>query len=68
MGDGAVRAWLCRIEVPDDQLASVLAVRQLLLRELTALGYRSITLDLHGFASGSFNALLKGAELRQGRP
>jgi uncharacterized protein len=59
---GAARGWLCRIEVPEAELAKVLAARGTLLPALRALGYASVTLDLAGFASGGFNALLAGGE------
>jgi uncharacterized protein len=59
---GAARGWLCRIEVPEAELARVLAARAALVPALRALGYASVTLDLAGFASGGLNALLAPAE------
>jgi uncharacterized protein len=37
----------------------VLEHRETIERELTALGYRYVTLDLKGFRSGSLNEVLK---------
>jgi len=62
---GNTRGWLCRIEVPESELAAVLNARAALLPALRALGYASVTLDLAGFASGGFNALLAGGERTQ---
>ena len=62
------RGHLCRIEVPDADLARVLAARAELLPALRALGYANVTLDLAGLASGGFNRLLSGAELAAARP
>ncbi len=56
--DGSPRGFLCRIEVPLPALAEVVAQRDILVRELRALGYLNVTLDLAGLASGGFNALL----------
>lgn len=55
---GGGRGFLCRIEVPEDDLARVLAARNLLLPALRKLGYVNISLDLAGLVSGGFNRLL----------
>ena len=49
---------VARLEVPLDQLALALQpdVRAALVRELLALGFRYVALDLEGFRSGSLNA------------
>jgi uncharacterized protein len=52
------RGSLCRIEVPEADLARLLACRAELLPALRGLGYLSVSLDLAGLASGGFNALL----------
>ncbi len=57
-GSGPVRGHLLRIEVPVDDLARVVASREILLPALRACGYANVTLDLAGFASGGYNALL----------
>ncbi len=61
---GAPRGWLCRIEVPEDEIARVVAARGSLVAAIRAIGYQSVTLDLAGLASGGFNALLTAAERR----
>ena len=55
---GGGRGYLCRIEVPANDLGRVLAAREALLPALRQLGFLSITLDLAGLVSGGFNALL----------
>jgi uncharacterized protein len=50
---------IARIEVPADEFPRVLEHRETIERELTALGYRYVTLDLKGFRSGSLNEVLK---------
>lgn len=59
---GGGRGHLCRIEVPDADLAAVLAMRAQLLPRLRALGYANVCLDLAGLQSGGFNRLLGPAE------
>lgn len=59
---GGGRGHLCRIEVPDVDLARVLAARAELVPALRALGYANVALDLAGLASGGFNGLLSSAE------
>ena len=46
---------LVRIEVPVDDLPSVLARRSEVVAAVQAAGYRYVTLDLEGFRSGSLN-------------
>ena len=48
-----------RIEVPVGQLAAAAGHAQELVRALTALGYRYVTLDLAGLRSGNLNAALR---------
>jgi uncharacterized protein len=57
---------LARIELPLDALPRALDpdARQHIVRELRELGFRSVTLDLEGFRSGSLNQLVPLAELR----
>jgi PP-loop superfamily ATP-utilizing enzyme len=55
---GAGRGYLCRIEVPDADLARVLAARASLLPALARIGFLNVTVDLAGLVSGGFNALL----------
>jgi uncharacterized protein len=51
---------LARIEVPLEELSRLLdpQVRDELVRQLVALGFKFVTLDLQGFRSGSLNALV----------
>lgn len=46
---------ICRIEAGSDELALLLepTVRETILRELTAAGYRYVTMDLAGYRTGS---------------
>lgn len=60
--DGSPRGFLCRIEVPGAELERVIAVRESLVPRLRALGYLNVTLDLAGFASGGFNAMLAAGD------
>ena len=50
---------MARIEVPGDDLARVLEVRQTVVESLEALGYTYVALDLRGFRSGSMNEVLR---------
>jgi len=52
---------LCRIELDVNDLAAVLdpKTRETLIREITALGYRYVTLDLAGYRTGSTAAPLE---------
>ncbi len=56
---------LARIELTRDELPRALSLELFdrISRELRALGFRYITLDLEGFRSGSMNALLPVSEL-----
>jgi uncharacterized protein len=65
VGEG--RGALLRIEVPEDDLARVLAARATLLPALSRIGYANVSLDLAGLRSGGFNELLTPVELRLGR-
>jgi uncharacterized protein len=51
---------LARIEVPEDEIARMSRpeARAEAVRQLQALGYRYVTLDLQGFRSGSLNEVL----------
>jgi uncharacterized protein len=60
VGDG--RGFLCRVEVPEDQLGRVVEQRLELVRALRAIGYAQVALDLAGLQSGGFNALLRAEE------
>jgi uncharacterized protein len=55
---------LARIEVAADELSGVLApeIRAVIVRDLKALGYRYVTIDLQGYRTGSLN---EGLLLRQ---
>jgi uncharacterized protein len=48
---------VARLELADEQLPRALhaEVRERLVRELKAIGYRYISLDLQGYRSGSLN-------------
>lgn len=61
---GSARGWLCRIEVPEADLAQVVTQRAAIVSGIRALGYANVTLDLAGLASGGFNRLLATAERR----
>jgi uncharacterized protein len=50
---------VARIEVPPEEIPLVIEHRESIERELRALGYRYVTLDLKGFRSGSLNEGLK---------
>jgi pyridinium-3,5-biscarboxylic acid mononucleotide sulfurtransferase len=49
-----------RIEVPSDDLASVVARRHEVSRAVHLAGYRYVTLDLDGFRTGNLNDALAG--------
>jgi uncharacterized protein len=57
IGDGT--RYLCRLEVPVEDLPRIVELRTLLVPALTRLGYVNVTLDLNGFHSGGFNELLR---------
>jgi len=46
---------LARIEVPQEDIASVAAMRQGIVERFKSLGYTYVSLDLQGFRSGSMN-------------
>ena len=56
--NGNARGWLCRVEVPEDDLSRVLEHRRAIVEGLARIGYANATLDLAGLASGGFNRLL----------
>ncbi|MGQ9820264.1 MAG: ATP-dependent sacrificial sulfur transferase LarE [Thermogutta sp.] len=57
---------LARIEVPVAELSRLLepALREALLEELRAAGFKFVTLDLMGFRSGSLNQLVPAESLQ----
>lgn len=57
---------LARIEVPVEELSRLLepALRESLVEELTAAGFKFVTLDLMGFRSGSLNQLVPAESLQ----
>jgi uncharacterized protein len=55
---GAGRGYLCRIEVPEADLARLLDQRHALLPVLRRIGFLNVTVDLAGLVSGGFNSLL----------
>jgi uncharacterized protein len=46
---------LARVEVPDNELAGLVAGREDVVRVVKAAGYRYVTVDLEGFRSGNLN-------------
>ncbi len=48
-----------RIELPVPELARLLSVRDQVVRELKAIGFKFVTVDLEGLRSGSLNALIE---------
>lgn len=52
------RGFLCRIEVPKADLPRLVALTDQVVPAIRALGYANVTIDLAGFTSGGFNALL----------
>jgi uncharacterized protein len=49
---------LARIEVPADEMAQLLRLREQILQPLRALGYTYVTVHIAGFRSGSMNEML----------
>jgi pyridinium-3,5-biscarboxylic acid mononucleotide sulfurtransferase len=47
-----------RIEVPVDDLATIVAQREAVIAAVRSVGYRYVTLDLEGLRSGNLNAAL----------
>jgi uncharacterized protein len=60
---------LARVELPLDVLSAALVpeVRHQIVVELKRLGFRAVTVDLEGFRSGSFGALVP-LELKTAKP
>lgn len=60
---------LARIEVPPDQIARLASdgVRGALVRDLYALGFKRVTIDLAGFESGNLNTLVPLESLGRSR-
>ncbi len=56
--EAAPKGWLCRIEVPDDQIPRLVELRTVVVPALRRIGYANVTVDLAGFVSGGFNRLL----------
>jgi len=52
---------VARVEVPEADLAAVLARRGAVIEAVKAAGYAYVALDLEGFRSGSLNRVLVGA-------
>lgn len=50
---------IARVEVPAGSIEDILRAREAVVRELRALGYAFVCLDLEGFKSGSMNRLLR---------
>lgn len=57
---------LARIEVPVEELSRLMehALREALVEELVAAGFKFVTLDLMGFRSGSLNQLVPAESLQ----
>ncbi|QDT68562.1 hypothetical protein MalM25_14850 [Planctomycetes bacterium MalM25] len=60
---------LARLEVPPESIARLAdpAVREPLVRDLLALGFKRVTLDLAGFESGALNTLVPIEQLTRSR-
>lgn len=50
---------LCRIEVPQDEIAKLIKQTGIIVEKLKRLGYNYITLDLEGYRTGSLNEVIK---------
>ena len=55
--EAAPKGWLCRIEIPDDEIPRLVELRATVVPALKRLGYAQVTVDLAGFLSGGGNAL-----------
>lgn len=55
---------LARVEVSAEEVARAAALRDDIVRGLSGVGFRYVTLDLAGFRSGSMNAVLPVEEIR----
>jgi uncharacterized protein len=51
-----------RIEVHDEDIAKVAAMRKKIAEKLKSLGFKFVSVDLEGFRSGSLNELLSQEE------
>lgn len=56
---------LARVEIPAEEIQKAAASADAIARELRALGFRYVTLDLSGFRSGSLNEMLEGPSIRR---
>ena len=63
------RGDLARIEVNPKQIFELLSesIHEPLLAEFTRLGFRFVTVDLHGFRSGSLNSLVPLEQLERSK-
>ena len=59
---GRPRGWLCRIEVPADDLPRLAAQAPGIAARIRAVGYAHVALDLAGLESGNGNRLLSELE------
>jgi uncharacterized protein len=57
---------VARIEVPDDELAAVVARRVAVVEAVRGAGYAYVALDLEGFVSGSLNRVLADVPAARG--
>ncbi|HNX81335.1 MAG TPA: ATP-dependent sacrificial sulfur transferase LarE [Candidatus Omnitrophota bacterium] len=55
---------LCRIEVPENDIARLVRKRALILKKVKTLGYTYITVDLEGYRTGSMNEVLAPTHYR----
>ena len=60
IGEG--KGQLCRVEVPERDLARLLEQREQIVQAISSLGYLHVALDLGGLQSGAFNALVTDDE------
>lgn len=56
--EAAPKGWLCRIEIPDDEIPRLVELRATVVPALKRIGYAQVTVDLAGFVSGGGNDLL----------
>lgn len=56
--EAAPKGWLCRIEIPDEEIPRLVELRATVVPALKRLGYAQVTVDLAGFVSGGGNLLL----------
>ena len=50
--------YIARLEVHNEDLARVIAMREKIVEKLKSLGFKFVTIDLEGFRTGSLNELL----------